>query len=102
MWEPLAEVLVKDHTVIIPDLRGMGLSCHPESGDEKTAQAKNVAGILEHLKLIFARPFHFYGATVRLCYGQERQESAFGEMTSCKCWRRNLCTISTCVDLGRD
>jgi AraC-like DNA-binding protein len=51
MWEPLAEVLVKDHTVMIPDLRGMGLSCHPESGDEKTAQAKNVAGILDHLKV---------------------------------------------------
>jgi pimeloyl-ACP methyl ester carboxylesterase len=51
MWEPLAEVLVKDHTVIIPDLRGMGLSSHPESGYEKTAQAKDVAGILDQLKV---------------------------------------------------
>ena len=25
MWAPLAAVLVKDHTVIVPDLRGMGL-----------------------------------------------------------------------------
>ena len=25
MWVPLAEALVKDHTVIVPDLRGMGL-----------------------------------------------------------------------------
>ena len=24
MWEPLAEKLAKDHTVIVPDLRGMG------------------------------------------------------------------------------
>src|SRR6516225_10483164 len=36
MWEPLAEALVKNHTVIVPDLRGMGLSSHPEGGYEKT------------------------------------------------------------------
>ena len=40
MWQPLAEVLVKDHTVIVPDLRGMGLSSHPEGGYEKAAQAR--------------------------------------------------------------
>jgi pimeloyl-ACP methyl ester carboxylesterase len=51
MWEPLAEVLVKDHTVIIPDLRGMGLSSHPESGYEKAAQARDIAGILDQLKI---------------------------------------------------
>jgi pimeloyl-ACP methyl ester carboxylesterase len=38
MWEPLAAELVKDHTVIVPDLRGMGLSSHPEAGYEKTGQ----------------------------------------------------------------
>jgi pimeloyl-ACP methyl ester carboxylesterase len=32
MWAPLAVVLAKDHTVIVPDLRGMGLSAHPDSG----------------------------------------------------------------------
>ena len=26
MWVPLAEALVKDHAVVVPDLRGMGLS----------------------------------------------------------------------------
>jgi len=25
MWAPLAAVLAKDHTIIVPDLRGMGL-----------------------------------------------------------------------------
>jgi len=25
MWEPVVEVLVKNHTVVVPDLRGMGL-----------------------------------------------------------------------------
>jgi pimeloyl-ACP methyl ester carboxylesterase len=51
MWEPLAEVLVKDHTAIIPDLRGMGLSSHPPSGYEKVAQARDIATILDQLKI---------------------------------------------------
>ena len=42
MWEPLATVLVKDHQVIVPDLRGMGLSSHPEAGYEKAAQARDL------------------------------------------------------------
>jgi pimeloyl-ACP methyl ester carboxylesterase len=49
MWVPLAEVLMKDHTVVVPDLRGMGLSSHPEGGYEKTAQARDLAGILDRL-----------------------------------------------------
>jgi pimeloyl-ACP methyl ester carboxylesterase len=49
MWVPLAEVLVKDHTVIVPDLRGMGLSSHPEGSYEKTAQARDLAAILDQL-----------------------------------------------------
>jgi pimeloyl-ACP methyl ester carboxylesterase len=51
MWQPLAERLVKDHTVVIPDLRGMGLSSHPEAGYEKTAQARDLVGILDALKV---------------------------------------------------
>ena len=49
MWEPLAALLVQDHTVIVPDLRGMGLSSHPETGYEKVAQARDLAGILDGL-----------------------------------------------------
>jgi pimeloyl-ACP methyl ester carboxylesterase len=49
MWAPLAEALVKDHAVIVPDLRGMGLSSHPEGGYEKVAQARDLAGILDQL-----------------------------------------------------
>jgi pimeloyl-ACP methyl ester carboxylesterase len=49
MWVPLAELLVKDHTVIVPDLRGMGLSSHQDGGYEKTAQARDLAGILDKL-----------------------------------------------------
>src|SRR4249919_2189218 len=51
MWQPLAERLVKDHTVIVPDLRGMGLSSHPETGYEKTAQARDLIGILDALNV---------------------------------------------------
>src|SRR6476619_1165157 len=49
MWQPLAELLVTDHTVIVPDLRGMGLSSHPEGGYEKTSQARDLASILDRL-----------------------------------------------------
>jgi pimeloyl-ACP methyl ester carboxylesterase len=49
MWIPLAEILVKDHTVVVPDLRGMGLSSHQDGGYEKTAQARDLAGILDNL-----------------------------------------------------
>ena len=31
MWAPLAARLARDHTIIVPDLRGMGLSAHPET-----------------------------------------------------------------------
>ena len=49
MWAALAARLVKDHTVIVPDLRGMGLSSHPEGGYEKIAQARDLAAILDQL-----------------------------------------------------
>jgi pimeloyl-ACP methyl ester carboxylesterase len=49
MWVPLAEILVKDHTVVVPDLRGMGLSSHQDGGYEKIAQARDLAGILDSL-----------------------------------------------------
>ena len=49
MWQPLADVLKKDHTVVVPDLRGMGLSSHPEGGYEKVAQARDLAAILDRL-----------------------------------------------------
>ncbi|MFO1091297.1 MAG: alpha/beta hydrolase [Hyphomicrobiales bacterium] len=49
MWAPLAEVLVKDHTLIVPDLRGMGLSSHPDGGYTKIEQARDLAQILDSL-----------------------------------------------------
>jgi pimeloyl-ACP methyl ester carboxylesterase len=51
MWAPLAAVLVKDHTVIVPDLRGMGLSEHPDTGYTKKNQGVDIAGVLDALKV---------------------------------------------------
>jgi pimeloyl-ACP methyl ester carboxylesterase len=51
MWAPLAARLVKDHTVVVPDLRGMGLSSHPETGYEKKAEARDIAAVLAALKV---------------------------------------------------
>lgn len=49
MWAPLADALSADHTVIVPDLRGMGLSAVADRGFEKWSQAKDVADVLEAL-----------------------------------------------------
>ncbi|HEX5263497.1 MAG TPA: alpha/beta fold hydrolase, partial [Phenylobacterium sp.] len=43
MWQPLAVQMMGDHTVIVPDLRGMGLSSHPDHGYEKKAEAADIA-----------------------------------------------------------
>ena len=49
MWAPLAIVLAKDHTVIVPDLRGMGMSDHPDTGYTKKNQAVDIAGVMDAL-----------------------------------------------------
>ena len=51
MWAPLARVLMKDHTVVVPDLRGMGLSAHPDGGYTKKNQGVDIAGVLDRLKI---------------------------------------------------
>ena len=51
MWAPLAAVLVKDHTVIVPDLRGMGLSAHPDTGYTKKNQSVDIAGVMDALNV---------------------------------------------------
>ncbi len=51
MWAPAAAVLARTHMVIVPDLRGMGLSAHPDSGYAKVNQAVDIAGVLDALKI---------------------------------------------------
>jgi len=51
MWSPLAIRLVRNHTVIVPDLRGLGLSSRPAGGYDKKTQAADLAGVLDALKI---------------------------------------------------
>ncbi len=47
MWVPLATALVADHTVIVPDLRGLGLSSRPPGGYDKKTQSRDVEGVMD-------------------------------------------------------
>jgi pimeloyl-ACP methyl ester carboxylesterase len=49
MWSPMAAVLARDHTVVVPDLRGMGLSSHPAGGYDKWTQAGDIRAVLDKL-----------------------------------------------------
>ena len=51
MWAPIATVLAHDYTVVVPDLRGMGLSSHPEGGYDKKTQAHDIAQVLDKLNV---------------------------------------------------
>jgi pimeloyl-ACP methyl ester carboxylesterase len=51
MWAPIAAKLVATHTVIVPDLRGMGLSAHPDTGYTKANEARDIAGVMDALKV---------------------------------------------------
>jgi pimeloyl-ACP methyl ester carboxylesterase len=51
MWSPLAAKLAPHYTVIVPDLRGMGLSARPSGGYDKKTQGHDVAGLLDALKI---------------------------------------------------
>jgi pimeloyl-ACP methyl ester carboxylesterase len=49
MWGPLAARLAKTHTVIVPDLRGMGRSSKAAGGYDKKSQAADVRAVVEKL-----------------------------------------------------
>src|SRR5262245_292463 len=51
MWALLAADLARDHTVVAPDLRGLGLSAKPAGGFDKKTQAGDVAGVLDVLQI---------------------------------------------------
>src|SRR5467141_649376 len=48
-WAPLAADLMKDHTVVVPDLRGIGKSSKPEDGYDKKTQAKDIRAVVTAL-----------------------------------------------------
>jgi pimeloyl-ACP methyl ester carboxylesterase len=51
MWAPLATNLARDHLVVVPDLRGMGLSSKPTGGYDKKTQGYDISGVLDTLKI---------------------------------------------------
>jgi pimeloyl-ACP methyl ester carboxylesterase len=51
MWAPLAVDLARDRTVIVPDLRGLGLSSKPAGGFDKKNQAVDVDSLLTALNV---------------------------------------------------
>ena len=51
MWAPLAARLAKDHMVVVPDLRGMGLSSHPETGYDKKTEGQDISALLTALEI---------------------------------------------------
>src|SRR6202171_6083766 len=48
-WAPLAADLVKDHTVVVPDLRGIGRSSKPVDGYDKKTEAKDIRAVVTAL-----------------------------------------------------
>jgi pimeloyl-ACP methyl ester carboxylesterase len=68
-WAPLAADLVKDHTVLVPDLRGIGRSSKPADGYDKKTQAKDMRAVV--VSLGFDKTFvvaHDIGNTVAYAY----------------------------------
>src|SRR5262249_4085016 len=51
MWAMAAAELARNHTVVVPDLPGMGLSDHPATGYTKANQARDIAGVMDALKI---------------------------------------------------
>ena len=65
------KLLVKDHTVIVPDLRGMGLSSHPEGGYEKAARRATSLRSWMQLEIAALRAGHpRHRQHGRLCAGR--------------------------------
>lgn len=48
-WAPLAADLMKDHTVVVPDLRGIGRSSKPAGGYDKKTEAKDIRTVVTAL-----------------------------------------------------
>jgi pimeloyl-ACP methyl ester carboxylesterase len=49
MWGHLASAFIEDHMVVVPDLRGLGLSSKPDGGYDKKNQAADVMRVLDTL-----------------------------------------------------
>ena len=75
MWAPLAADLSRDHTVVVPDLRGMGLSSRPPGGYDKRTQAADIRSVLTTLGIDRAAVVgHDIGTMVAYAYAARYPE----------------------------
>jgi pimeloyl-ACP methyl ester carboxylesterase/quercetin dioxygenase-like cupin family protein len=75
MWAPLAAGLMRDHTVIAPDLRGMGLSSSATNGFTKKNQAEDIAGVMNALHIERADVVgHDIGNMVAFAFAEAHQD----------------------------
>lgn len=49
MWNPIINQLAKQHTVIVPDLRGVGASEKPVTGYDKKNMAQDIYALIKFL-----------------------------------------------------
>ena len=75
MWAPLAVELARDHRVVVPDLRGMGLSARADAGFDKKNQAEDVAGVMDALQVAQADVIaHDIGNMVAFAFAAQHPE----------------------------
>ena len=99
MWAPLAAELAKDHMVIVPDLRGMGLSSHPEGGYDKKTQAGDVARVLDRLGIEKADLVtHDIGNMVGYAFAAPERVTRWVAMDA---WRQRASSPRRCLPSAR-
>jgi pimeloyl-ACP methyl ester carboxylesterase len=49
MWDPVLPMLARNHTVVVPDLRGAGASDKPEDGYDKKTMAEDIHALAKSL-----------------------------------------------------
>lgn len=72
MWNPIMPLLAKNHTVIVPDLRGAGDSAKPESGYDKKNMAVDIHELVASLGIKHASIVgHDIGLMVAYAYAAQ-------------------------------
>ena len=72
MWNPIMPLLARNHTVIVPDLRGAGGSSKPESGYDKKNMAVDIHDVVTSLGFKRARIVgHDIGLMVAYAYAAQ-------------------------------
>src|SRR5258707_4649895 len=80
MWGHLASALIAEHTIIVPDLRGSGLSSKPDGGYDKKNLAADVVGVLDALGV---RTFEFVIHDIGIIVGYAVSASHIERVSRC-------------------